>query len=86
MHKHLCGKRSMGHGACMSDRKANKKQNVWEVPYLPIDPQEPAISGCKTLAAVLQTSFFRIHFALEDIGRHYEAIIRVNSQSGKVGS
>jgi len=31
----------------------------WEVPYLPIDPQ--------------------------DIGRHYEAIIRVNSQSGKGG-
>eukprot|EP00449_Zooxanthella_nutricula_P040344 CAMPEP_0198596328 /NCGR_PEP_ID=MMETSP1462-20131121/143021_1 /TAXON_ID=1333877 /ORGANISM="Brandtodinium nutriculum, Strain RCC3387" /LENGTH=516 /DNA_ID=CAMNT_0044327965 /DNA_START=59 /DNA_END=1605 /DNA_ORIENTATION=+ len=32
---------------------------TWEVPYLPIDPQ--------------------------DIGRHYEAIIRVNSQSGKGG-
>jgi 2-isopropylmalate synthase len=31
----------------------------WEVPYLPIDP--------------------------EDLGRHYEAIIRVNSQSGKGG-
>jgi len=34
-------------------------EDVWEVPYLPIDPQ--------------------------DIGRHYEAIIRVNSQSGKGG-
>ncbi len=32
---------------------------VWEVPYLPIDPQ--------------------------DIGRSYEAVIRVNSQSGKGG-
>jgi len=37
---------------------ANKGAH-WEVPYLPIDPQ--------------------------DIGRHYEAIIRVNSQSGKGG-
>ena len=34
-------------------------QRAWEVPYLPIDPQ--------------------------DIGRSYEAIIRVNSQSGKGG-
>ena len=33
--------------------------NQWEVPYLPIDPQ--------------------------DIGRTYEAIIRINSQSGKSG-
>ncbi len=32
---------------------------VWEVPYLPIDPQ--------------------------DVGRNYEAIIRINSQSGKGG-
>ena len=32
---------------------------VWEVPYLPIDP--------------------------EDIGRTYEAVIRINSQSGKGG-
>eukprot|EP00933_Yihiella_yeosuensis_P025208 TRINITY_DN19564_c0_g3_i2.p1 TRINITY_DN19564_c0_g3~~TRINITY_DN19564_c0_g3_i2.p1 ORF type:complete len:627 (-),score=102.40 TRINITY_DN19564_c0_g3_i2:340-2085(-) len=39
--------------------EANKGGEVWEVPYLPIDPQ--------------------------DIGRHYEAIIRVNSQSGKGG-
>nr|WP_147165085.1 2-isopropylmalate synthase [Pararhodospirillum oryzae] len=34
-------------------------QEVWEVPYLPIDPH--------------------------DIGRSYEAVIRVNSQSGKGG-
>lgn len=41
--------------------KARKKANapVWEVPYLPIDPQ--------------------------DVGRSYEAIIRINSQSGKGG-
>ena len=39
-------------------RDANS--NVWEVPYLPIDPG--------------------------DIGRTFEAIIRVNSQSGKAGS
>lgn len=39
--------------------EAIKTAQVWEVPYLPIDPQ--------------------------DIGRHYEAIIRVNSQSGKGG-
>jgi 2-isopropylmalate synthase len=38
-------------------RQANKPQ--WEVPYLPIDPQ--------------------------DVGRTYEAIIRINSQSGKGG-
>ncbi len=38
-------------------RQANKP--VWEVPYLPIDPQ--------------------------DVGRTYEAIIRINSQSGKGG-
>ncbi|KXF76698.1 2-isopropylmalate synthase [Paramesorhizobium deserti] len=38
-------------------RQANKPQ--WEVPYLPIDPQ--------------------------DVGRSYEAIIRINSQSGKGG-
>ncbi|MEE9314871.1 MAG: 2-isopropylmalate synthase [Rhizobiaceae bacterium] len=37
--------------------KANK--DMWEVPYLPIDPQ--------------------------DVGRSYEAIIRINSQSGKGG-
>lgn len=38
-------------------KKANKM--LWEVPYLPIDPQ--------------------------DVGRSYEAIIRINSQSGKGG-
>jgi 2-isopropylmalate synthase len=38
-------------------KKANKP--FWEVPYLPIDPQ--------------------------DVGRTYEAIIRINSQSGKGG-
>ncbi len=38
-------------------KAANKTQ--WEVPYLPIDPQ--------------------------DVGRSYEAIIRINSQSGKGG-
>ncbi len=41
--------------------KAQKKikNNIWEVPYLPIDPK--------------------------DVGRNYEAIIRINSQSGKGG-
>ncbi|CAM5453962.1 2-isopropylmalate synthase [Aquamicrobium terrae] len=41
--------------------KAAAKANspIWEVPYLPIDPQ--------------------------DVGRSYEAIIRINSQSGKGG-
>jgi 2-isopropylmalate synthase len=41
--------------------KAIKKANteIWEVPYLPIDPK--------------------------DVGRSYEAIIRINSQSGKGG-
>ncbi len=34
-------------------------QNLWEVPYLPIDPK--------------------------DIGRQYESVIRINSQSGKSG-
>ncbi|MEO4041305.1 2-isopropylmalate synthase [Hoeflea sp. CAU 1731] len=38
-------------------RSSNKE--LWEVPYLPIDPQ--------------------------DVGRTYEAIIRINSQSGKGG-
>lgn len=38
-------------------KTANKE--LWEVPYLPIDPQ--------------------------DVGRSYEAIIRINSQSGKGG-
>jgi len=42
----------------MKVRKTANSQ-VWEVPYLPIDPQ--------------------------DVGRSYEAIIRINSQSGKGG-
>ena len=37
----------------------NSNEPVWEVPYLPIDP--------------------------EDVGRTYEAVIRINSQSGKGG-
>ena len=39
---------------------ASANDDLWEVPYLPIDPA--------------------------DIGRTYEAIIRVNSQSGKAGA
>jgi 2-isopropylmalate synthase len=39
--------------------QAKRNDGLWEVPYLPIDPQ--------------------------DLGRSYEAIIRVNSQSGKGG-
>jgi 2-isopropylmalate synthase len=39
-------------------KKANS--DVWEVPYLPIDPA--------------------------DVGRNYEAVIRINSQSGKGGA
>ncbi len=39
--------------------KAKANKELWEVPYLPIDPQ--------------------------DVGRSYEAIIRINSQSGKGG-
>lgn len=41
--------------------KAMRESNsgIWEVPYLPIDP--------------------------EDVGRSYEAVIRINSQSGKGG-
>ena len=41
------------------DSISRSKSDVWEVPYLPIDPH--------------------------DVGRTYEAIIRVNSQSGKGG-
>ncbi len=40
-------------------RARGDSKGLWEVPYLPIDPQ--------------------------DIGRSYEAIIRINSQSGKGG-
>lgn len=38
---------------------ARKETDVWEMPYLPVDPK--------------------------DLGRSYEAVIRVNSQSGKGG-
>ena len=38
---------------------ARKNEDIWEVPYLPIDPR--------------------------DVGRTYESVIRVNSQSGKGG-
>ncbi len=38
---------------------ARKDGDIWEMPYLPIDPK--------------------------DVGRSYEAVIRVNSQSGKGG-
>ena len=38
---------------------ARKEGDIWEMPYLPIDPK--------------------------DVGRSYEAVIRVNSQSGKGG-
>ncbi len=38
---------------------ARKEGDIWEVPYLPVDPK--------------------------DLGRTYEAVIRVNSQSGKGG-
>ncbi len=41
------------------DDLARRNDALWEVPYLPIDPQ--------------------------DLGRSYEAIIRINSQSGKGG-
>ena len=41
------------------DALGASNSKVWEVPYLPIDPQ--------------------------DVGRSYEAIIRINSQSGKGG-
>ncbi len=41
------------------DALAKRNDQLWEVPYLPIDPK--------------------------DLGRSYEAVIRVNSQSGKGG-
>ncbi|MCR4953455.1 MAG: 2-isopropylmalate synthase [Treponema sp.] len=44
----------------MSARVNMKPNELWDVPYLPIDPH--------------------------DIGRHYEGIIRINSQSGKGGA
>ena len=45
--------------AAQRDAEAARRQRVWDVPYLPIDPA--------------------------DVGRTYEAVIRVNSQSGKGG-
>jgi 2-isopropylmalate synthase len=42
------------------DAAGAKNEDFWQIPYLPLDPQ--------------------------DIGRTYEAIIRVNSQSGKGGA
>ncbi|MGH7113489.1 MAG: alpha-isopropylmalate synthase regulatory domain-containing protein, partial [Stellaceae bacterium] len=41
------------------EASAKRNDDLWEVPYLPIDPK--------------------------DLGRSYEAVIRVNSQSGKGG-
>ena len=41
------------------DALEKRNDDLWEVPYLPIDPK--------------------------DLGRSYEAVIRVNSQSGKGG-
>ena len=42
-----------------SPRRTQRNDELWDVPYLPIDPA--------------------------DLGRSYEAVIRVNSQSGKGG-
>ncbi|KAM5371657.1 hypothetical protein ACJZ2D_007937 [Fusarium nematophilum] len=47
-------------GMQIRQREGKTRESPWEVPYLPLDP--------------------------EDIGRTYEAIIRVNSQSGKGGA
>lgn len=47
-------------GFLSRESKGLTAQDEWQMPYLPIDPQ--------------------------DIGRNYEAIIRVNSQSGKGGA
>jgi 2-isopropylmalate synthase len=46
-------------GFVARDKSGQKREDPWQMPYLPLDPQ--------------------------DIGRNYEAIIRVNSQSGKGG-
>ena len=46
-------------GFMARDKSGAKSEDPWQLPYLPLDP--------------------------EDIGRNYEAIIRVNSQSGKGG-
>ncbi|MEO8859019.1 MAG: 2-isopropylmalate synthase [Burkholderiaceae bacterium] len=45
--------------ALAQDTQAERSGKAWDIPYLPIDPQ--------------------------DLGRSYEAVIRVNSQSGKGG-
>jgi 2-isopropylmalate synthase len=46
-------------GVDVTEGRRNRAYDVWEVPYLPIDPMH--------------------------VGRTYEAVIRVNSQSGKGG-
>lgn len=46
-------------GFNLRDKASSDSEHPWEIPYLPLDPQ--------------------------DIGRNYEAVIRVNSQSGKGG-
>lgn len=47
-------------GFNLRDKAGASEDSRWEIPYLPLDPQ--------------------------DIGRNYEAVIRVNSQSGKGGA
>jgi 2-isopropylmalate synthase len=47
-------------GFQLRKKEGTSNEDFWQVPYLPLDPQ--------------------------DIGRTYEAIIRVNSQSGKGGA
>lgn len=47
-------------GFLRADERKAKGDELWKIPYLPLDPQ--------------------------DIGRSYEAVIRVNSQSGKGGA
>ena len=44
---------------CNAEEKARGEKEIWDIPYLPMDPA--------------------------DLGQNYEAIIRVNSQSGKGG-
>lgn len=47
-------------GFNLQDKRRANGDNLWKIPYLPLDPK--------------------------DIGRDYEAVIRVNSQSGKGGA
>jgi len=47
-------------GFMARESSGTKPEDLWQMPYLPLDPQ--------------------------DIGRNYEAVIRVNSQSGKGGA